>query len=99
MKIPVYSLQEEPRLTNIHQDILQLLDDRTLLVSVYPATMNSKKLADALREVQCNRDSSQIKSLYNLIVKLGSSVRTLNASTDIKQVHILTQELIWSLDS
>ena len=42
MKIPVYSLQEEPRLTNRHWDILQLLDDITLLVSVYPATMNSK---------------------------------------------------------
>ena len=98
MKIPVYSLQEEPRLTNRHWDILQLLDDRTLLVSVYPATMNSKKLMDVLREIQSNKESSQIKSLYNSIVELDSSLRTLKASTDIKQVHIPTQQLIRSLD-
>ena len=92
------SLQEKPRLNNRHGDILQLLDDRTLLVSVYLAIMNSKKLMDALREIQCNKDSSQIKSLYNSIVELDSSVRTLKASTDIKQMHIPTQELILSLD-
>ena len=56
--------------------------------------MNSKKLMDVLREIQSNKESSQIKSLYNSIVELDSSVRTLKASTDIKQVHIPTQQLI-----
>ena len=74
------------------------MDDGTLLVSVYPTTMNLKKLMDVLREIHYNKNSCPIKSLYNSILELDSSVRTLKASTDIEQVHIPTQELILSLD-
>ena len=96
MKIPAYQLQDDKQCSIIQELKYMSASISQPWLFLYPAAMDSKKLMDAL--IDCNKDSSQIKSLYNSIVELVSSVRTLKTSTDIKQVHTPTQELIRSLD-